>query len=130
MSKVQCGGINMIKLDQLAKILADFKVYYDSPEGQQHVRLIETEKKDVHALMKKLSEMDRNSSEFVELVLYGLLPYSKSKYAKRVSLYSAFLNIKLFFRSYNYTEDDWKKLQPRFLIFVLVLSKIQIIFQN
>lgn len=112
--------INMTKSEALNEILAHFKEYYDSLEGQQHVRLIEAEKKDVHALMKKLSEMDRNRSEFVDLVLYGLLPYSKSKYAKRVSLYSAFLNIKLFFRSYNYTEDDWKKIANK--IFDLCLS--------
>src|SRR5206468_8385716 len=65
------------------------------------------EKQEVKDLMKKLDTMDKNSPEFVDWVLYGLLPYSKTKYAKRVSTFPAFMNIKLFFKNYNYSEEDW-----------------------
>ena len=63
---------------------------------------------EVKDLLKKIDSLDKNNNEFVDLVLYGLLPYSKTKFAKRVSTFPAFMNIKLFFKNYNYTESDWK----------------------
>jgi len=62
--------------------------------------------------------MDKNSNEFIDLVLYGLLPYSNTKYAKRVSTFPVFMNIKQFFKNYNYSDSDWKIIAN--LIFDLV----------
>jgi hypothetical protein len=66
----------------------------------------------------KLQKMTKGSPEFVELVLYGLLPHSETKYAKRISTAPAFLNIKKFFARFGYSEDDWAELAN--LIFDLV----------
>jgi hypothetical protein len=52
--------------------------------------------------------MDKNSQEFIDWVLYGLLPYSKTKYAKRISTFPVFMNIKLFFKNYRYNDKDWQ----------------------
>jgi hypothetical protein len=57
--------------------------------------------------MKKLDSMDKTSLEFIDLVLYALLPYAKTRYAKRVSTFPVFFNIKEFFKNYNYSDYDW-----------------------
>jgi hypothetical protein len=54
--------------------------------------------------------MDKNSADFVDWILYGLLPYYKTKHAKRISTFPVFLNVKQLFRKYNYTDSDWKKI--------------------
>jgi hypothetical protein len=85
----------------LPDIINDFKNWFRTEAAKKHIVTIENEKREVRELMKKLDAMDKNSSEFVDWVLYGLLPYSKTKYAKRVSTFPVFMNIKLFFKNYN-----------------------------
>ncbi len=109
--------VNRALLDQ---ILADFKEYLATPKAKSLLEKMNAEKQEVRALMERLSKLDRNSPEFVEWVLYGLLPYSKTKHAKRISLFSAFMNIKPFFKRYNYSEEDWKIIANK--IFELCLS--------
>jgi hypothetical protein len=100
---------NSLKLTRvtLPDIISDFKNWFASDAARNHIVTINQETHDVKELMKKLDTMDKSSTEFVDWVLYGLLPYSKTKYAKRVSTFPAFMNIKLFFKNYNYTENDW-----------------------
>jgi hypothetical protein len=51
--------------------------------------------------------LDQNGPEFLDLVLYALLHYAKTKYAKRASSFPVFFNIKQFFKNYNYSDEDW-----------------------
>lgn len=92
---------------RIKEILEQFKEYLDSEEAKKHLQTMEDEKNEVKEIMQTLSKMDRKSSEFTDLVLYGLLPYSKTSVAKRVSLFPAFMNIRLFFEKYNYSEQEW-----------------------
>jgi hypothetical protein len=94
--------------EDLPNIVTEFRNYYNTQDCQKHLNNLEKEKQEVKNLLKKLDSLDKDSNEFVDLVLYGLLPYSKTKFAKRVSTFPVFLNIKLLFKNYNYTEDDWK----------------------
>lgn len=96
--------------DDIQKIIDDFREWLKTESAQKHLRTIEKEKQDVKDLMKKLDGMDKNGAEFTEWVLYGLLPYSKTKYAKRVSTFPVFMNIKLFLKNYNYSDSDWNKI--------------------
>lgn len=104
----------------LDKILTGFQEYLNTPEAKALLEKMNSEKEEVKALVGRLSKLDRNSPEFVEWVLYGLLPYSKSKYAKRVSLFPAFMNIKPFFKRHNYSEEDWRIIANK--IFELCLN--------
>lgn len=88
-------------------ILNQFKEYLESNEAKEHIRSMGKEKKEVQKLMEKLSRMDKKNPEFTELVLYGLLPYSNTKVAKRVSSFPAFMNVKAFFGEYNYSDEEW-----------------------
>lgn len=90
-----------------------FYKWQSSDEAIRHREIIASEKKEVRELMKRLSKMDRNSEEFVDLVLYGLLPYYETKFAKRISTFPVFLNIKPFFRRYNYSEKEWALIANR-----------------
>ena len=92
---------------KITEILEQYKEYLKTDEAKKHLQVMEDEKKEVHELMEKLSQMDRKSDEFSEYVLFGLLPYTKTKVAKRVSLFPAFMNIKAFFKEYKYTEEEW-----------------------
>jgi len=105
------------RVSQLNGVLEDFKEYLQTEEAEQHLKTMEREKAEVKELMRQLEQMDKASAEFTEWVLYGLLPYSKSKFAKRVSLFPAFMNIKLFFKDYNYSEVEWQFIASK--IFVL-----------
>ncbi len=96
--------------ENLPTIVNEFREWFKSEVGQKHFRTIENEKQEVKDLMKKLDSMDKNSAEFVEWILYGLLPYAKTRYAKRISTFPVFLNIKLFLKNYNYSDADWKKI--------------------
>lgn len=84
-----------------------FQKWLSSDEAIRHREIIANEKKEVKELMKRLSKMDRSSEEFTDLVLYGLLPYYETKFSKRVSTFPAFMNIKTFFKKYNYSEKEW-----------------------
>lgn len=92
---------------KIKEILEQFKEYLESEEAKKHLQTMENEKNEVNEIMNKLSRMDKNSSEFTDLVLYGLLPYSKTSVSKRVSLFPAFMNIRLFFVDYKYSEQEW-----------------------
>ena len=56
------------------EILVQYKEYIITNEAKKHVQTMENEKKEVQELMDRISQLDRKSPEFTELVLYGLLP--------------------------------------------------------
>lgn len=95
------------KNSEIKEVLGQFQEYLQTEEAKKHIERMSAEKQEVKSLMEKLSNIDKKSSEFVEWVLYGLLPYSKTKYAKRVSLFPAFMNIKLFFKDFKYSDEEW-----------------------
>ena len=99
--------------EEIVNILKQFEDYLNSNDGKEHIALIHIEKKKVKELMQKLDAMDKNSQEFIDWILYGLLPYYKTTAAKRVSLYPSFMNIKPFFSPYKYSEDEWKIIAHR-----------------
>lgn len=92
---------------RIQEILEQFKEYLETEEAKKHLKTMEGEKSEVKEIMQKLSPMDKKSLEFTDLVLYGLLPYSKTSVAKRVSLFPAFMNIRVFFQDLNYSEEEW-----------------------
>ncbi|QLH08562.1 GmrSD restriction endonuclease domain-containing protein [Candidatus Nitrosotenuis sp. DW1] len=96
--------------DDVQKIIDAFREWLKSEAAQKHLRTIEKEKQEVKDLMKKLDSMDKTSIEFTDWVLYGLLPYSKTKYAKRFSTFPVFMNIKLFLKNYNYSDAEWNQI--------------------
>ena len=95
-------------MDDLIDIIQEFRIFLNSNAGQEHIKDINKEKQEVQDLLDKLESMDKNSQEFIDWVLYGLLPNSKTKYAKRTSTFPAFMNIKQFFKNYKYNDNDWK----------------------
>ncbi|HEX9677940.1 DUF262 domain-containing protein, partial [Nitrososphaera sp.] len=102
---------NMVSASRsMTEIVGEFKAWLQTENAQQHLKKIENEKKEVQELMKKLDSMDKSSPEFIELVLYGLLPYAKTKKAKRVSTFPVFFDIKQFFEGYQYNDSDWAKI--------------------
>jgi hypothetical protein len=92
------------------EILERFEEHLKTEYVAEHLKKVEKEKEEVKQLMNTLAQMDKKSSEFTELVIYGLLPYHKTSVAKRVSTFPSFMNIKPFFKSYNYSEEDWNNL--------------------
>jgi hypothetical protein len=96
--------------DEIPNIITEFKTWLGSDAARKHLETIEREKQDVKNLMNKLNSMDKDSAEFIDEVLYGLLPYSKTKHAKRVSTFPVFFNVKQFFKNYRYEDADWKKI--------------------
>jgi hypothetical protein len=111
--------MNQQKSPEIIKIIEEFREYLKTEEGKYHLSYLkEKEPKETKEVLLKLQNMKKGSPEFVELVLYGLLPNSETKYAKRISIAPAFLNIKKFFARFGYSEDDWAELAN--LIFDLV----------
>jgi len=111
--------MNQQKSPEIIKIIEEFREYLKTEEGKYHLSYLkEKEPKETKEVLLKLQNMKKGSPEFVELVLYGLLPHSETKYAKRISIAPAFLNIKKFFARFGYSEDDWAELAN--LIFDLV----------
>jgi len=99
------------KSPELVKIIEEFREYLSTEKGKYHLKYLkEKEPKETREVLEKLKNLPKDSNEFTEWVLYGLLPNSNSKYAKRVSIAPAFLNIKKFFARFNYTEKDWMEL--------------------
>lgn len=96
--------------DDVGETLARFREWFNTDTARKHLKNIENEKIEVQALMKRLDSMDESSQEFTDWVLYGLLPYFKTKLARRVSTFPAFMNVKQFFKEYNYTDEDWTKI--------------------
>lgn len=95
---------------EVVRIIEEFRQYLNTEEARSHLNwLKEREPKETKDILEKLRSLPRDSQEFVELVLYGLLPNAQSRYAKRVSIAPAFMNIKKFFARFNYTEDDWRE---------------------
>lgn len=104
---------------QLAKIFEEFRSYLKTDQGKRHILYLkEKEPRETREVLQKLRSLPNQSAEFVELVLYGLLPNSDTKYAKRVSLSPSFLNIRKFFGRFNYSEKDWQDLAN--LVFNLI----------
>ena len=91
----------------MEEIVAEFKEWLGSEEAIKLCKDMEEEKHQVRELMRELAILDKKSSDFTETVLYGLLPYHKSKFAKRESTFPVFMNIKLFLKTYGYDDDDW-----------------------
>lgn len=107
---------------ELQEISLEFKQWLESEQGLSLKKAIVSENEEVNQIFKQISSMDIHSSQFNEYVLYGLLPHSKSKYARRISIYAAFRNIKkLFDLKYKYNDNDWNTISNK--IFTL-LSKI------
>jgi len=102
-------GIRLKEIN-LDELISEFREWLDTKAAILHRELIEKEKQQVKDLMEKLSTMDKSSSEFFDWVLFGLLPYGNTKYAKRISTFPVFLNIKTFLKNYNYTDEDWNKI--------------------
>ena len=89
------------------EIVTRFKRWLNSGLGIKKKKIISDEKQEVKELMERLSQMDKKSPEFTDIVLYGLLPNYKTKFAKRVSTFPTFMNIRTFFKNYNYSDEDW-----------------------
>jgi len=107
--------------EEIIDLIGKFRGYLQTEKAKAHLSwLRDKERKDVIDVLEKLKTLPRDSVEFTDLVLYGLLPYGKSKYAKRRSIAPAFLNIKKFFARFDYTEDDWKKLAS--LVYDLIVK--------
>ena len=102
-------GIKLKEIN-LDELISEFREWLKTDKIIKQKKIIEKEKKEVQDLMQELSTMDKKSSEFTELVLYGLLPNYKSRFAKRISTFPVFLNIKLFLKNYNYSDDEWTKI--------------------
>ena len=94
-------------------ISKEFNEWIRSEDAQEQIRRIEEEKMEVRQLMQDLSTMDDKSSEFTDIVLYGLLPYYKNKVAKRVSNFPTVMNIKKFLKRYEYDDNDWNEIARR-----------------
>jgi len=106
---------------EVSQLINEFRKYLSTEEGKRHLtHLKEIEPKETRQILERLNTLPRDSKEFVNLVLYGLLPNGKSKYAIRVSIAPAFLNIKKFFARFNYSEKDWTMLAN--LVYKLVKS--------
>jgi len=106
---------------EIPQLINEFRKYLSTEEGKRHLtHLKEIEPKETRQILERLNTLPRDSKEFVNLVLYGLLPNGKSKYAIRVSIAPAFLNIKKFFARFNYSEKDWTMLAN--LVYKLVKS--------
>lgn len=99
-----------LSLETIDDVISEFRDWLETDEAQNHLKTIENEKQEVKDLMKKLAAMDKNSPEFTDEVLYGLLPYFKNSYAKRTSTFPVFRNIKAFLKSYDYTDTDWNNI--------------------
>jgi hypothetical protein len=110
-----------IKLTEIEAVIEEFREYLETDEAKSHLDyLCNKEPRQTKEIFDKLKTLKRGSDEFVELVLFGLLPYSKSKYAKRISIAPAFMNIKKFFARFKYNEEDWKNIAE--LIFCLFVE--------
>lgn len=111
---------------ELVKSIEEFRNYLKTDEGKYHINYLkEKEPQETRELLTKLKTLSKDSPDFVEYVLYGLLPNSSTKYAKRVSVSPAFLNIRKFFGRFNYSENDWRELATLIYNLVAKLSKIQ-----
>ena len=67
---------------RISEIWDQFREYLSSREVEVHLEIIRREKIEVKKLMNRLSLMDKESAEFTDWILYGLLPYSKTKWLK------------------------------------------------
>jgi len=107
---------------EVVRLIQEFREQYlNSEEGKVHLDYLKVrEPKETREVIERLKSLPKDSAEFVDLVLYGLLPNSKTRYAKRVSIAPAFMNIKKFFARFNYTEKDWKELTN--LIYNLIVK--------
>ncbi|MGB9878677.1 MAG: hypothetical protein ACPLGZ_01700, partial [Candidatus Pelagibacter ubique] len=106
---------------EVERTIEEFRQYLNTEEAKSHLNwLKEKEPREVKEVLEKLKGLPKDSKEFADLVLYGLLPNARSKYAKRASVAPAFLNIKKWFSRYNYTENDWKEISN--LIYQIVVK--------
>jgi len=98
-----------MKSKEVERIIIEFGEYLKTDEAQLHLDYLTTkEPKETKEILERLGAMNKNSKEFTELVLFGLLPNSQSQYAQRISIAPAFINIKKFFRKLNYSDSDWQ----------------------
>lgn len=76
-SSLHVDTSSKFSVDDLVEIMQEFKVFLNSESGQKHVKNIVREKLEVKELVTKLDSMPKNSQEFIDWVLYGLLPIQK-----------------------------------------------------
>ena len=96
---------------EVEQIIRRFREYMNTDKGKWHLSYLkDKEPRETKGVLEKLKGLPRESSEFVDLVLYGLLPNFDTKYAKRVSVAPCFMNIRKFFERFDYTESDWREL--------------------
>lgn len=113
--------MNQQKSPEIVKIIEEFRRYLKTEEAKSHLNwLKERESEETEGILEKLRNLSKDSEEFVDLVLYGLLPNSDTKYAKRVSIAPSFLNIRKFFARFNYSDNDWKELSN--LIYNMIIK--------
>lgn len=99
------------KSPEIEKIIEAFRQYQKTDEAKAHTQSLKIkERRETKAILEKLKGLEKGSEEFVEYVLYGLLPNGKTKYSKRESIAPAFLNIKKFFGRFGYKDEDWKQI--------------------
>ena len=92
-------------------LITQFREYLRTGEGRYYSSCLrDKEPKETREILAKLESLSKSSDEFVELVLYGLLPYHDTKHAKRVSAIPVYQNIKQLFAKFDYTDDQWKNL--------------------
>jgi hypothetical protein len=96
---------------EIIKIIKAFREYLKSDQAKSHIHVLKIkEPRETKEILEQLKSLKRGSEEFVDLVLYGLLPNAKTRYSRRVSVASAFLNIKKFFGRFGYKDEDWKQI--------------------
>ena len=100
------------KSPEMEKIIEEFRAYLKTGQAKAHIyNLKDREPRETSGILEKLRSLSTRSAEFVDLVLYGLLPNAKTKYSKRESIAPVFMNIKKFFGSrFNYNEKDWQQI--------------------
>jgi len=106
---------------QVGQLISEFREYLKTEEAREHLKhLREKEPKETREILSKLKTLPRDSKEFTDLVLCGLLPHYNTKYAKRVSIAPAFMNVRKFFARFGYSENDWNELAN--IVFDLVVK--------
>jgi len=99
------------KSPEVIKIIEAFREYLKTDQAKSHTHALKIkEPNETREILERLKSLKRGGEEFVDLVLYGLLPNAKTKYSKRVSIASAFLNIRKFFGRFGYKDEDWKQI--------------------
>ncbi|MCY4492080.1 MAG: hypothetical protein OXC46_11570, partial [Thaumarchaeota archaeon] len=106
-------------LSDIKSAILDFQEWLKSDEGTSRIEGIKKERLEFPKFMKNLSTMDKQTIEFTDNVLYGLLPNAESDNAKRISTFGAkrFQNIKSRKKLRDYPEKEWNKVANKIYSF-------------